>query len=267
MRLTLSGLVCLTFLFSSCSLFADPIGTVSLTGRYDGPNVAACSGTTSCQASSSIMIDPPYLGPTQMQAGIDATASFSGPTVDNPYNPGASYGLDGKLIPAGSYLLNGSLNTFQGSSFGLYSLQQNPDVRMAAVFNVPATVGDVHVHAFFYEGGDANQIPADSLVIVTGQGTYSVTNTYCNGSPAGTFCSGNPSADFTLLHGTGTDGIISFFADSSAWYTGTDNANFQVVLTGVGGSISDVPEPGTFVLLSVPLGMLALWSRRKSGLS
>ena len=264
MRLTLPGLFLFSFFLFSSGLVADPIGTISLTGRYDGPNVAACSGTTTCQASSSITINPPGLGQSiQMPASIDATASFSGPTVYDPYNPNPNYGLDGKPIPIGSYLLNGSLNTFQGSSFGLYSQQQNPDVQMAAIFNIPVDSGDLYLHAFFQEGGDSNQIPSDNLVIVTEQGTYSLTNNYCNGSPGGYYCTGNPSADLTVLHAPGTSGIINFYANSSAWFTGTDSANFQVVLTGADSSMADAPEPGTLALLSLPLGVLAMWKRRK----
>lgn len=196
-----------------------------------------------------------------MTAGIDATASFSGPTVYNPNNPGASYGLEGKPIPVGSYLLNGSLNTSQGASFGLYSQQQNPEVRLAAAFNLPADSGDFHIHAFFFEGGNANQIPDDNLLIVTSQGSYDLYNHYCFGP--GNCNGGTQSADFTLLHAPGTSDLINFYSYSSAWYTGTDNANFQVVLTGTDATLANAPEPGTLALLGFPLAALALWKCRK----
>ncbi len=192
-----------------------------------------------------------------MNASIDATASFSGPTVNNP---SPSYGLDGKPIPVDSYLLNGSLNTLQGASFGLSSLQQNPDVRLDAAFNLPVTSGDFQVHAIFFEGGDSNQIPSDDLLITTSQGSYSLHNSYCFGP--GNCNSGTNSADFTLLHTPGTSDGIDFYANSSAWYTGTDSANFQVVLTDLGAPLSDTPEPGTFALLGLPLAALALRKRR-----
>ena len=261
MRLTLSGLFLLISSLISSSLLADPLGTIALTGRYDGPNIAACSGTNTCQASSSITIDPPYLGPMQMQATIDATDSFDGPTVSNPNNPGSSYGLDGKLIPVGSYLLNGSLNTLQGASFGLYSQQQNPEVRLDAAFNLPVNSGDFQVHAFFVEGGDSNQIPGDDLLISSTQGSYSLHNSYCFGPNS---CNGGTtSADFTLLHTPGTSDVVNFYAYSSAWYTGIDSANFQVVMTGLGVPLSDAPEPATFALLGIPVSVVVLWRRRK----
>lgn len=264
MRFTRSGLLLLaSFSLFSASLAADPIGTVSLTGRYDGPNQAACSGTVTCQASSSITVSNPVLGDVQMNAGINASASFSGPTVLDPYNPAANYGLDGRPIPEGSYVLDGSLSTFQGSGFGLYSQQQNPDVRMEAAFNIPADSGSFQIHAFFNEGGDANQIPADSLVILTSEGSYSLSSNYCNSSSSGYYCTGNPSADFTLLHAPGTTGVIHFYADSSAWFTGTDIANFQVVLTDPIDPPAATPEPGTLALFGLPLGAFALWKRRQ----
>lgn len=245
MRLILSGLFgLLLLLLPAGSLSADPVTTLMLTGRFDGPNVAACSGTATCQASNTVTINPPYMGPTSMQATIDASAGFD-------FNS-AGYGMDGKPIPAGSSVLTGSLNTTQSASFGLYSQQQNPDVNMSAAFYIPVESSGYQVHAFFYEGGDANSIPSDSLTIAAGTLFYQLASPRCAGGPGGYSCVGTPSVDFTVLHEPGTFGTIEFYANSSAWYTGVDSANFQVVLTPLSPAAA-IPEPGTFALLALPL--------------
>lgn len=254
MRLILSGLFgLLVLLLPAAPVSADPLTTLTLTGRFDGPNVAACSGTATCQASNTITINPPHLGPTSMEATIDASAGFD-------FNS-AGYGLDGRPIPAGSSVLTGSLNTTQTASFGLYSQQQNPDVNISAVFYIPAESSGYQIHAFFYEGGDANSIPADSLTITAGAVFYQLASTRCTGGLSGYSCVGTPSADFTLLHDPGTFGTIEFYANSSAWYTGTDSANFQVVLTPLAPAAA-IPEPGTLWLLAFPLAAWALANRR-----
>jgi hypothetical protein len=245
MRFTLSGLFNLiVFLLPTVPASADPLTALTLAGRYDGPNVAACSGTAICQASNTITINAPYLGPTSMQATIDASAGFT-------FN-GAGYGLDGKPIPTGSSVLTASLNTTQTASFGLTSQQQNPDVNLSALFYIPAESSGYQIHAFFYEGGDANAIPTDSLTITSEDVFYQLTTPRCTGGFEGYSCVGTPSADFTLLHDPGTSGSIEFYANSSAWYTGTDSVNFQVFLTPLTAPAA-TPEPGALSLLAFPL--------------
>lgn len=265
MRLILSGLLafCCLPLFST-SVLAASLTELSLTGRYDGPNQIACTGASTCQASNTVIINPPYLGPTPMQATIDASASFDGPAPAFPAGSGAGYGLDGKPISAGAYVLTGSLNTTQSTSFGLYSQQQNPDVALSAAFHIPAESGNYQIHAIFYEGGDANQLPSDSLDITAAGVFYHLTNSYCTGGFGGQSCYGPPSADFTLLHDPGTLGEIEFYASSSAWNTGLDSANFQVVITPLDPSAdATIPEPGTLPLFSLSLAALVLLKRRR----
>jgi len=65
MRLILSGLLAVSsLLLSSTSVLADSFTELSPNGRYDGPDQIACSGTNTCQASNTVIIHPPCLGPT-----------------------------------------------------------------------------------------------------------------------------------------------------------------------------------------------------------
>lgn len=265
MRLILPGLLALSsLLLSSTPVLADSLIELSLTGRYDGPNQIACSGINTCQASNTVIINAPDLGPTPMQATIDATASFDGPAAAFPAGSSASYGLDGKPIPARAYVLTGSLNTTQSASFGLYSQQQNPDVALSAAFHIPVDSGTYQIHATFYEGGDANARPTDSLDITAGNVFYHLTNSYCSGGFGGQSCYGTPAADFTLLHDSGTAGDIEFYANSSAWNTGLDSANFQVVITPLDPNAATVPEPGILPLLLFSLAVFVLVKGRNA---
>ena len=82
---------------------------------------------------------------------------------------------------------------------------------------------------------------------------------YCTGRFGGQSCYGTPRADFTLLHNPGTAGDIEFYGNSSAWNTGLDSANFQVVNVPLDLlAEATTPEPGT--LLLVLLSFLRRWS-------
>lgn len=179
------------------------------------------------------------------------TSSMNGPTED-------AVVLSGPSFPAGSTLhVEAQLDVDSGFTIGSVFIgtpDASPDLYILDAIGTPLITADI---AFINVTGLASG-PAGSGTTSVTLGDLSGTGsdvTLTGGTLAGLFGGAGAKADLSLLFNNPTDEFGFFSTFDTDW---TSQMNVQLQF--------QVPEPGTFTLLTMPLLGLAMWRRaRRTG--